>query len=92
MRHPRYAHHRSQDQSDREQQDRPKISPKIAPRSKKRRRINERRQKEIEDNVRIEFHLRQTRNKTQSQSGEHQYDRIWQIDLLRDDDERRHQA
>src|SRR5260370_33621186 len=47
-----------QHQSDREQKNRAQVSPEIAPGSKQRCRIEQRRQKKIEHDFRIEFHFR----------------------------------
>ena len=59
-----------------------RFRPKITPRCEQCRRINERRKKEVEYNVRIEFHRRQSRHETQSESAEHQHDRIRQPEIL----------
>ena len=55
----------SQHQADREQQDRAKVGTEFAPRGQPRRRVDERWQKEKEDQLWIQFDVWQAGNETE---------------------------
>ena len=83
MRDPRNCERCCQHQPDGEQEYRPQISPEITPRREQRSRINQRRKNEVEHNVRIQVHRRQSRHETQSESAKDEHDRIRQRNLVR---------
>ena len=56
------ADHRRQDEPDRKQRDRPDVSAKLAKRREERRRVEDRRQEDQEDEVRVELDLRRARH------------------------------
>jgi hypothetical protein len=76
-------------QPDGKKQNRPKIPPKIAPGSEERGWINERGQEEIENDIGIQTHRWQTRDKPEGEPGEDKDDGVRQGEFARDDDKQR---
>jgi hypothetical protein len=71
---------RHQDEAYREERDRPDVRPKVAPRSKYRRDVQQRRQEQQEYELGVELHLRQTRNQPEHRSPDDEQDRVGHLD------------
>jgi hypothetical protein len=92
VRDPGNRHRRRQHQPDGEQEYRPQIPPKITPRREQSCGIKQRWENEVEYDVRIESHLRQSRHETQSESANDEHDRIRQGKFACDYGEKRYRS
>ena len=84
------ADHRRQDEPDRKQRDRTDVPAKLAKRREERGRVEERRQQDEQDQVRLELDLGGARHEPEPGAADRQQDRVGHSQELGCDEQRDH--